>query len=344
MKRFSLVRAALCAAILGLAATAAHAADGWCSSGKPVRFASITWESGSFTTEVLRQILEKGYGCKTDVIPGDSLATNTALANNDLQVWAEQWSGRSAIADKAVAAGKVKNVGDTLPGGTVEGWFVPEYVIRGDPKRGIRPSAPDLVSVLDLDKYKAVFVDDEEPDKGRFLNCPAAWRCQQVNTRLLKALKLDDAYVDFRPGTGGALDAAITSAYLRGKPILFYYWGPAALMAKYKLVALKMPAYNDSCWATLQGGSTAQPCASSYKVSHISISVSTPFYVAEPRIMDMFNKVKLPMSLLDETALEMNERKTSAAEMANAFLRSHPEIWKSWVPAEVAAKIQAALK
>ena len=34
---------------------AAHAGT-WCSSGKPVHFAGVTWESGSFTSEVLRYI------------------------------------------------------------------------------------------------------------------------------------------------------------------------------------------------------------------------------------------------------------------------------------------------
>jgi glycine betaine/proline transport system substrate-binding protein len=29
--------------------------------------------------------------------------------------------------------------------------------------------------------------------------------------------------------------------------------------------------------------------------------------------------------------------------MATQFLRTHPEMWKQWVPADVASKIQASL-
>ena len=65
--------AAVATAATVLTAGSAHAADSnaaksgsWCSAGKTVHFAGITWESGAFATEVLRQILEKGYGCKTD--------------------------------------------------------------------------------------------------------------------------------------------------------------------------------------------------------------------------------------------------------------------------------------
>jgi glycine betaine/proline transport system substrate-binding protein len=343
--RFKQLGAALfTAAVLATGGTAHAATADYCSSGKTVHFAGITWESGAFATEVLRQILEKGYGCKTDVIPGNTAATETALSRNDIQVWAEQWTGRSEITAKAVADGSVKLVGDTLPGGTKEGWFVPDYVVKGDPARGIKATAPGLVSVADLPKYKEVFQDDEEPNKGRFLNCPSGWDCERVNTRLLKVLKLDDTYTNFRPGTGAALDAAIASAYQRGKPILFYYWGPAALMAKYKLTELKMPPFNDACWQTLRNESSTSQCASSYMVSHITVGVSTPFYDADPQLITMFTKVKFPMDFLNTTILDMNTKKIDGSQMATEFLREHPEMWTQWVPADVASKIQASLK
>jgi glycine betaine/proline transport system substrate-binding protein len=338
-----LVRATLVALPLVAAALPAHAAGTWCSQGKPVRFAGVTWESGNFTSEVLRFVLKNGYGCETDTIPGSTAATETALSRNDLQVWSEQWTGRSEIIAGAVKNGTVKLVGDTLPGGTKEGWYVPDYVIHGDPKRGIKASAPGLASVSDLPKYKALFVDDEEPDRGRFLNCPSGWDCERVNTRLLKLLKLDDSYTNFRPGTGAALDAAIASAYERGKPILTYYWEPAALMAKYKFVQLKMPPFSDACWKTLRDANATQPCASSYLVSHLKIGVSTPFYQAEPDVMAFFSKVSFPIDFLDSTILDMTSHKVDAQTEAAQFLKQHPEMWKPWVPADVAAKVQKAL-
>ena len=64
LKRF--FKASLSALVVVAAASGtAHAAGTFCSSGKTVHFAGITWESGAFATEVLRQILEKGYGCAT---------------------------------------------------------------------------------------------------------------------------------------------------------------------------------------------------------------------------------------------------------------------------------------
>jgi glycine betaine/proline transport system substrate-binding protein len=90
-----------------------------------VHFAGVTWESGNFTTEVLCIVLKEGYGRQTDIVPGGTAATETGLSRNDLQVWGEQWTGRSEIIAGAVQAGTVKLIGDTLPGGTKEGWYVP---------------------------------------------------------------------------------------------------------------------------------------------------------------------------------------------------------------------------
>ena len=341
MRLLNMIRIALLAIPLCIAVPAL-AAGSWCSQGKVVHLAGVTWESGAFTTEVLRFVLENGYGCKTDEVPGSTAATETALSRNDLQVWGEQWTGRSKIIDAAMRAGTVKLVGDTLPGGTNEGWYVPDYVVHGDVARGIKASAPDLVSVSDLPKYKAVFVDDDEPDHGRFLNCPSGWDCERVNSRLLKILNLDSSYVNFKPGTGAALDAAIASAYERGKPILFYYWEPAAMMAKYKFVQLKMPPFNDKCWQTLRAEDSPSQCASSYLVSHLKIGVSTPFYDSEPNVMAFFSKVSFPINFLDATILDMTTNKIDGAVKAKQFLKEHPEIWKKWVPADVASKVQAA--
>ncbi|KVN88581.1 histidine ABC transporter substrate-binding protein [Burkholderia ubonensis] len=338
------LKTVLLAAAAILSAPAAHAAGGACGDGKTVHFAGITWESGAFAIEVLRQILEKGYGCKTDVVPGSTAATETALARNDLQVWAEQWTGRSEITAKAVASGAVKLIGDTLPGGTKEGWFVPEYVVKGDPARNLKPVAPGLASLDDLPKFKQVFADEEEPDKGRFLNCPTGWDCERVNTRLMRVLKLDRSYTNFHPGTGAALDAAIASAYQRGAPIVFYYWGPAALMAKYKFVALKMPAYNEACWKTLRDESSTHQCASSYMVSRLTVGVSRPFADANPDLVAMFEKVRFPMDFLNQTILDMTTKKIDGAAMATQFLRTRPDMWKPWVPNDVAQKIAGGLK
>lgn len=173
------------ALVMGAYAGAARA-EGYCSAGKTITFAGIDWESGSFITEVMKEILSKGYDCKVDSIPGNSVTLEQATANNDVQIFAEEWIGRSDVWNKAAEAGQVKSVGKTFVG-AAEGWFVPEYLVKGDPAKGIAAKAPDLKSVDQLSDPKIVelFRDPEEPTKGRFLNCPSGWTCEGVNTAKL---------------------------------------------------------------------------------------------------------------------------------------------------------------
>jgi glycine betaine/proline transport system substrate-binding protein len=39
----------------------------------------------------------------------------------------------------------------------------------------------------------------------------------------------------------------------------------------------------------------------------------------------------------------MTSKKIDGSTMATTFLRTHPEMWKAWVPADVATKVQANL-
>ena len=245
----SLLAAGLTTLSLSLPVSAAQA---------PVHFADLNWESGSLITEVLRFIVEKGYDLPTDTLPGTTITLETALAKNDIQVIGEEWAGRSPVWVKAEAEGKVAGLGDIVKGAT-EGWWVPEYVVKGDPSKGLKPLAPDLKSVQDLARYKDVFKDPESPGKGRFLNSPIGWTSEVVNKQKLKAYGLDDSYVNFRSGSGAALDAEIASSIRRGKPVLFYYWSPTPLMGRYKLIQLEEPPFDADAWKTLTDADNPNP-------------------------------------------------------------------------------------
>lgn len=314
----------------------------WCAD-KPVKFAGITWESGQFFTEVARIIIENGYDCKTEVVTGSTAVTETALASNDLQVWMEQWGGRTEIIKKSRDAGKVDLVGSLLKGGTVEGWFVPEYVVKGDKARNIKPIAPQLQSVEDLPKHKDIFKDDEDPSKGRFLNCPTGWDCEKNNNQKLKAYKLTDSYTNFRPGTGGALDASIASAYERGKPILFYYWAPAGLMGKYKFYQLKEPAYNEACWKTIYNSTSDTPCGSTTPPTDLSVGISTPFKNDAPELVAFFQKMSLPADIVNKVIADMGTRKVDGAVVAKEFMKKNKSLWSQWVPKDAVEKIEKKL-
>jgi glycine betaine/proline transport system substrate-binding protein len=309
----------------------------------PIHFADLNWESGSLITDILRIIVETGYGLPTDLLPGTTITLETALANNDIQVIGEEWAGRSPVWIKAEAEGKVASLGDTVKGAT-EGWWVPEYVVKGDPAKGIKPMAPGLRSVFDLPRYKDVFRDPETPGKGRFLNSPIGWTSEVVNKQKLKAYGLSDSYVNFRSGSGAALDAEISSSIRRGKPVLFYYWSPTPLLGRFKLIQLQEPPFDAEAWKTLTDADHPDPRPTRSLASKLSIGVSTPFQKQYPQLAEFFTKVDLPIEPLNKALADMSEKHTTPRQAAEAFMRAHPDVWRAWLPTEVADKVAAALK
>ena len=330
--------------VLGASASMANAASP-CGAGNTIRFAGIDWESGSFITEVMKTILSKGYGCEVESIPGTSVVLEHATVTNDIQIFAEQWVGRSDVWNEAVSKGTVINVGKPFVGAS-EGWFVPAYVVHGDEARGIKPVAPDLKSVSQLadPKMKALFADPEEPAKGRFLNCPSGWSCEAISSAKLEAYHLDKDYTNFRPGTGTALDAAIASTYTQGEPILFYYWSPTAVMGKYKLIQLEEPAYSDACWKELSSvtGKREQGCA--FPSVAVTYGVNAEFAKAAPEIIAILEKATIPLSDVNATLAYMADNQLDGTAAATHFLKTKADEWGTWVSPEAKAKIEAALQ
>ena len=318
----------LCMSALLLPVSASAACDA------PIKFGALTWESGQFISGVLKYIAEDGYDCTVEEVPGAGPALETALSQNDIQVIGEQWVGRSPIMEKALEENKVAVIGDTLKGGATQGWYVPKYVLDENP--GLR-------SYQDLPKYAELFKDPENPGKSRFMNCPSGWACEVFNTRLLKNTGLDKVFNNAHPGTGAALDAEISSAFEQHKPLLFYYWQPTGLIAKYEFAPLAFPDHDETCWQDLLRIDGTSDCVSGFPVSPLSVAVSTPFLDTNSELADVFKKVQFTPDELNGAILEMSENKRSGDEQALAFLRENPTVWQAWLSDEAATNLAKKL-
>ncbi|MEQ4617862.1 MAG: ABC transporter substrate-binding protein [Corticimicrobacter sp.] len=304
-----------------------------CELDRTVKFGGMNWESNLVITDVERAIIEKGYGCQTEVLPTETLPALAALERGDLDVNSEIWL--NSVADpwkRAEATGKVKRIGDVFMGG--EAWFIPRYTAE---------RLPELKSAADLPRFKEHFTDPEEPSKGRFYGCPAGWGCEVVSTNLYRALGLEDSYTLYSPGTGAAQKAALTSAYKRKQDVVFYYWYPTPLVGAMDLVKLELPPYDADAHQCLTSPDCQDPKPSAYPENPVFTAVNTQFSQQAPQLTEFLSRVSIPLGDINETLAHMEESGDDAADVAEWFLKNKSDIWTQWVPADVAERVKASL-
>lgn len=321
-------------AAASLAMAPAMAADGpKCELDRPMRFAGMNWETNLVLVEVERFIVEKGFGCDSEVVPVETLPALAALTRGDVDINTEVWL--NSVAEpwaQAEASGKVKRIGDLYMGG--EAWFIPRYTAE---------RLPELKSAADLPRFRKEFADPEEPSKGRFYGCPAGWGCEVVSSNLLKALGLEDSFTYFSPGTGATQKAALTAAYQRKENIVFYYWYPTPLVGSMDLVKLELPAYDKAAHQCLTDANCADPKPSDYPENPVFTAVNTQFAQQAPRITEFLSRVSVPLPIMNETMAHMSETEGEPEEIARWFLKNHTDVWSAWLPADAAERVKAAL-
>lgn len=346
--RLGRVLAALSLALL-LAAVAppARAQGQDCGGlGRPVVFGELDWESAQVATWIARHVLEAGFGCETTAIPGTVVPLYQGAIRGDVDVIMEVWTDNTpAQWTDALAEGTVQHAGVAFDD-AVQGWYVPRYLVEGDPDRGIEASAPDLRSVFDIPRYKELFRDPEQPDKGRFYNCVIGWQCEVVNGVKLHAYELDDDLTNFRSGTGVALAAELEGAYRRGDPWLGYYWGPTWVLGQLDLYMLEEPPFTQECWdafTALVDRPEEATFACAYPTSTAVVAIGSRFLEDAPDMVRSFLDAYHGNSAMLSRALAyMHARDATPDEAARNFLATEPDVWRQWLEAETADRVAAA--
>jgi glycine betaine/proline transport system substrate-binding protein len=329
MRLLSLAAAA--AAFLQLAPASA------CELNRPVVFAGLDYDSAAFHTAIARTIVEKGYGCRTDRTPGATIPLVNGVARGDIDITMEIWLANPVQPwVDAEKAGRVVRLGTTFPDAT-EGWYVPRSLVKGPAAR-----APGLKAAADLARYKDLFPDPESAGKGLFYNCVPGWQCEIVNTKKLSAYGLADAFTNVRPGASEALVAAIDSSLRRNRPVVFYHWSPSWLVGAHDLVKLEEPAFDKEAWAAMLAADRPQR-ATAFPVSEVVIGANKAFVDSAPQLAAFLRTYRSTADATSKALATGRAAGLSPEQSAAKFLKERPEDWRSWVPADVAAKVAAAL-
>ncbi|MBO8137083.1 MAG: ABC transporter substrate-binding protein [Desulfotomaculum sp.] len=303
---------------------------------KTLVFADAGWDSIRVHNAIAMKILEHGYGYKTDVMPGSETSSFEGVKNGDIDVYMEVWSGN--IIDKyneAVENSEVLEVSVNYDDNK-QGLYVPTYVIKGDPERGIEPMAPDLESIHDLPKYWELFKDPEDPDKGRIYGSIPGWFADTVLAAQVKEFGLDKYFNYFQPGSGTALATSLTTAVKNGEPWVGYYWEPTWISGKYDLTLLKVAPYDDEKWEN------NYKC--DFPSQRLTIIVPPELKEKAPEVVEFLSHYQTSAEITADCLAYMQDNKAAPEDAAEYFLKKYEDLWTKWVPDEAAEKVKAAIQ
>lgn len=326
--------AAAFAAVISLSPMAAHATE--CGTDKTIEIAEMGWPSAAALARIHATILEKGYGCTVELVTGDTVPTLASMSAKGVPTLApELWPNASKeVWEKALASNEVVNLGPAIAEGLIQGWFIPTYVAKAN---------PDLKSVEDLPAHAALFKDPEDPSKGRFVSCPPGWACEVMDANFFKAYGLSDTFNLFSPGSGGALDATITRAFIREEPIVFYYWGPTAMMGRFDMTRLDMAPFDADKFACIGDVNCTNPEKTDFIVPDAVKAAAAWLPKEAPDVVAYLDKAELTNAEIGRMLLWGDENKADAQATAEHFLSSEEALWTAWVPADVAEKVKASM-
>lgn len=320
---------------------------------REIVFAELGYDSADILTDLARFVLETGFGCATDAIPGATLPILQGMVRGDVDVDMEVWTDNTPpFWRKAIEAGTVRELSPVFDD-AAQGFYVPRYLVEGDAARGIEPLAPELRSVADLPRYAALFRDPEQPDRGRLYNCVIGWYCEGINNVKMVVYGLEEHFTNFRPGTGVALETTMAAAYARGEPWLGYYWEPTGILGRLDMLRLDEPPYDEACFQHMNVMAEADTpelatTACDYPIVIAVVGLGADFADAVPAPIEAFlDAFYLPTATINELLAFIEEQGATTAEAALHFLRERPEAWAGWladVDPAVSERVRAALR
>lgn len=331
MKKQSLVIMILIVAALGV---------GWVMWGKSQQGAGEKvmivatdngWDSQKVHNAIAKLVVEHAYdGYQFKVSTASTSMNWQSLMGGDVDLDIESWTDNVASYQKDVERGDVIPLGVLVPD-SMQGIYVPRYVVEGDAARGLKPLAPDLKKVGDLKKYANVFPDPEEKGHGRIYGAIPGWMSDGILHKKYLYYGLDKTFNYIRLGSEATLFASLSSAYNKGEPWVGYCYEPAWVVGQMDLLRLEDAPYSP---ALFQDGKCDFPATMLMVVSN------KHFPDKAPNLTEFFKKYQTGSALISSALAHLSETHGSHEEAAIWFLKNNDALLDDWLPAENAKKLR----
>jgi glycine betaine/proline transport system substrate-binding protein len=286
-----------------------------------VRFHDGQYMENSLQAYLMREVV-KAIGGEAEVVASGPAEAAAAMCKADNMVSMDwwRWQFEEGWQQYVVREKCVVEIGTTDYKGE-EGWYVPTYVIKGDPARGIAPMCPELPDWTALNKCVDVFKSARTEPKGQYMTGAESWAPAYGDQPRIDNLGLD--YEMVFAGSEAALFAELTRAYEQGKPWLGLMWRPNYLTHKYDLTRVEFPPHTEECWG--------KTYACQWPETIIYQVASAELPEKHPTVWKILQNYELGDEQLESMqALVVNDG-LSIEEAATTWVKDNPEVWKAWL-------------
>ncbi|KJZ06391.1 glycine/betaine ABC transporter substrate-binding protein [Halomonas sp. S2151] len=297
----------LAAAIAGLAAPQAMAADDSC---QPVRFAEVGWTDITATTALTTEVL-KAMGYETRIDTVSVPIAYSGMKNDDFDVFLGNWMpSMASISDPYVEQGDVDRLGANLEGAKYT-LAVPQYVYDAG-----------VTSVADL---------DEHADK--FNNELHGIEAGNDGNEQIQQMIDDDA---FGLGDWSLIDSSEAGmlAELRARVpdetwMVFLGWEPHPMNTNFDMAYLEGA---DDYFGPDLGGAT------------VYTNTRAGYTDACPNVGALLNNLSFTLEMENQLMGTIMDDGTAPDEAARDYLKANPELLASWLEGVETADGEPALE
>ena len=307
--------------------------------------AEQNWASAELMANVDKIILEEGYGCDVELVPGATMPTFTSMNDKGSpDMNPEQWANAVYTPLKKAVSEKRLIIANKAPiTGLGEGWWINPAAIEKYPQI-------KNMTAMEILEHPEWFPSKEDASKGGFMGCPAGWGCQLANANLYRAFDMEKkGWVLLDPGSAAGLDGSIAKAADSNEPWIGYYWNPTSMVGKYNLQQLDfgVPFAGRDNWdncITLAEQDCADPKPTAWTKSEVNSIVSANFAKTGGKdVLGYVEKRTYPGTVMNGMLVFMADNQAKGSDAAVEFLIKHEDIWTKWVSSDAANKIKKSL-
>jgi glycine betaine/proline transport system substrate-binding protein len=277
--------------------------------------AANPWPGSYANAYVAAEILSRELGLEVRIVEIDENAQWAGLDDGSIDASLEIWPSGHAdnVATYIDELGTVEHGGPLGAVGQI-GWFMPSFVLA---------DAPGLTTWQGLRGSEGLFATTETRTSGRFLAADPSF--VQFDDAIIANLGLDLVVV--QSGSEAAQLATVEAAIGRGEPVLFYFYTPHWLHARYDLTMVELPEWTEECEALPAAQrDCGYPEDVLFKAFHAGLAQRLPLAHA------VLSAMRLTNADQDSITFAMDVEGMDAADAARAWVDANEAIWRTWLP------------